>query len=214
MASEKSGADGDRQRFATRLHTPWFLAFLFVSQQRRAVVLEDITQGSAPRPIYYVLMGLSVLLAGFGLLADSPAVVIGAMLVSPLMTPIFGMAIGIARGDLRLFREASIAEFGGVVLAILGAFLLGVLPFSLEATPEMLARTSPTLLDLFVAALAGLAGCLTMIDERTSAALPGVSRLPRRSLRPWQPAGCVWPLVHMRARGAHSCCSLPTFWPC
>jgi uncharacterized hydrophobic protein (TIGR00271 family) len=138
-------------------------------------VLDDIGRGSAPRPIYYVLLGASVLIAGFGLLANSPAVVIGAMLVSPLMTPIFGITVGLSGARLRLLRDALISEFSGVLLAVVLGFLLGLLPLSLSATPEMLARTSPNLLDLFVAALAGLAGCLAMIDERISASLPGVA---------------------------------------
>jgi uncharacterized membrane protein len=130
---------------------------LSVFPARRAAVLDDIRSGSAPRPIYYVMLGASALIAGFGLLANSPAVVIGAMLVSPLMTPIFGITVGLSGASLRLLRDALIAEFSGVLLAVALGFLLGLLPLSLSATPEMLARTSPNLLDLFVAALAGLA---------------------------------------------------------
>ena len=150
-------------------------AHLRVSAERRAAVLEDIRAGSVPTPIYYVLLGVSALIAGFGLLANSPAVVIGAMLVSPLMTPIFGITVGLSGAHLRLLRDALIAEFGGVFLVVLLGYLLGLLPLSLTPTPEMLARTSPNLLDLFVAALAGLAGCLAMIDERISPSLPGVA---------------------------------------
>ena len=148
---------------------------LIVSPERRALVVQDIVAGSAPRPQYYAMMGLSVLLAGFGLLVDSPAVVIGAMLVSPLMTPIFGVSLALSRGDLRLLVDALLAEFGGVFLAIVLAFILGLAPLSLSPTPEMLARTSPTLMDLLVAALAGIAGCIAMIDERIGPALPGVA---------------------------------------
>jgi uncharacterized hydrophobic protein (TIGR00271 family) len=146
-----------------------------VSPERRKEVLADIAQGSDPRLMYYVLLGASVVIAAFGLLANSPAVVIGAMLVSPLMTPIFGISVGLSRGDMRLLRDALVAEFGGVGLAMAIAYVLGNLPFSFDMTPEMLARTSPNLLDLFVAAFAGLAGCLAMIDERVGAALPGVA---------------------------------------
>lgn len=148
---------------------------LTVSTERRALVVQDIVAGSAPRPQYYAMMGLSVLLAGFGLLVNSPAVVIGAMLVSPLMTPIFGVSLALSRGDLKLLIDALLAEFGGVILAVALAFALGLVPLSLSPTPEMLARTSPTLMDLLVAALAGIAGCIAMIDERIGPALPGVA---------------------------------------
>lgn len=146
-----------------------------VSAERRAVVLDDIQHGSIPSLTYYVLLGVSGLLAGFGLLSNSAAVVVGAMLVSPLMTPIFGIAVSLISGEMTLLRRAMTAEFGGVFLVLLLSFLLGLMPFSLEITPEMLARTRPNLLDLFVAVFAGFAGCMAMLDERISPALPGVA---------------------------------------
>lgn len=136
---------------------------------------EDIAIGSIPKMTYHLLLSISVLIAGFGLVTNSPAVVIGAMLVSPLMTPIFGISLGLVQGNLTLLRRAAAAEFGGVALAIAVAVLLGLLPFAQEVTPEMLTRTSPTLLDLLVATLAGMAGCLAMIDERISPVLPGIA---------------------------------------
>lgn len=152
-----------------------FLDILSVNQCRKNAVLEDISIGSMPRTSYYLLLSISVFIAGFGLLTNSPAVVIGAMLVSPLMTPIFGISLGLVQGNLSLIRWSLMAEFGGVAIAIGGAAALGLLPFAHEVTPEMLARTSPTLLDLLVATLAGMAGCLAMIDERISPVLPGIA---------------------------------------
>lgn len=146
-----------------------------VSAARRSVVLDDIQHGSTPSLTYYTLLGVSGLLAGFGLLSNSAAVVVGAMLVSPLMTPIFGIAVSLISGDTKLLRKAVTAEFGGVFLLLVLTFLLGLMPFSLEITPEMLARTRPNLLDLLVAVLAGFAGCLAMLDERIGPALPGVA---------------------------------------
>jgi uncharacterized hydrophobic protein (TIGR00271 family) len=148
---------------------------LRVSAERRTVVLDDIAHGSIPSLTYYVLLGVSGLIAGFGLLSNSAAVVVGAMLVSPLMTPIFGITVSLISGETTLLRRAMIAEFGGVFLVLLLTYLLGLMPFSLEITPEMLARTRPNLLDLFVAVFAGFAGCMAMLDERISPALPGVA---------------------------------------
>lgn len=142
---------------------------------RRATVLADIHAGSQPTLIYYALLGISELIAGFALLIDSDATLIGANVVAPLMTPIFGVALGLTRGDLGLLRIALIAEFGGALVGIVLCFGLGLLPFALEVTPGLLAQTHPTLIDLMVAALAGSAGALAMIDERVSPALPGVA---------------------------------------
>jgi uncharacterized hydrophobic protein (TIGR00271 family) len=146
-----------------------------VSPQRRATVLNDIQVGSKPTAVYYVLLGLSELIAGFALIVDSDATLIGANVVAPLMTPIFGISLGLMRGDLRLLRIALLAEFGGAAFGAALCFLLGLMPFMLEPTAALLAQTRPTLIDLFVAALAGVAGGLAMIDERISPALPGVA---------------------------------------
>jgi uncharacterized hydrophobic protein (TIGR00271 family) len=155
--------------------TDSFIDLLSVDECRKETVREDITVGSTPKAAYYLLLTISVLIAGFGLLINSPAVVIGAMLVSPLMTPIFGISLGLIRGNMTLLRKALVAEFGGVIIGIGAAAVLGLFPFAQEVTSEMLARTSPTLLDLLVAALAGTAGCLAMIDERISPVLPGIA---------------------------------------
>ena len=146
-----------------------------VSPERHAEVLGDIEQGSQPTATYYVLLGISELIAGFALIIGSDATLIGANVVAPLMTPIMGISLGLMRADFRLLRTAAIAEFGGATLAVVLTFALGLIPFWGDPTPLLLAQTQPTLIDLLVAALAGFAGVLAMIDERVSPALPGVA---------------------------------------
>ena len=146
-----------------------------VTAERRATVLRDIDVGSRPTATYYVLLGISELIAGFALIIDSDATLIGANVVAPLMTPIFGVSLGLMRGDLRLLRRGLTAEFGGAAFGVALCFLLGLMPFVGEPSAALLAQTRPTLIDLFVAALAGFAGVLAMIDERVSPALPGVA---------------------------------------
>lgn len=145
------------------------------SKERRELVVKDITGGSEPGIRFYLLLTTSALIAAFGLIANSTAVIIGAMLVSPLMTPIIGSSLGLVIGDTRLFASSLKSVVVGTVLAIFFSALLGFLPLALEATPEMLIRVRPTLLDLFVAVLAGFAGSYAMIDEKVSPALPGVA---------------------------------------
>jgi uncharacterized hydrophobic protein (TIGR00271 family) len=112
---------------------------------------------------------------GFGLMANSAAVIIGAMLVSPLMTLIFGTSLSLVRGDPNLMERALRAVVLGIILAIGVAAILGSLPVGVEPAPEMLSRTKPTLFGLLVAVLATFAGTYAMIDERLSPALPGVA---------------------------------------
>ena len=149
--------------------------WLKTSPQRIETVIGDIKFGSEPRFSFYAMLLVSSLIASIGLIANSTAVIIGAMLVSPLMTPIFGIALSMLRGDTRLFWKAVSTEVLGVIIAVGVAFLLGVLPLAIEATPEMLARTKPNLLDLLVAIFAGFAGTFAIIDVRVSPALPGVA---------------------------------------
>ncbi len=156
----------------------WWRAFTeigAVTPARRAVVLQDISEGSKTTPIYYALLGASELIAGFALIINSDATLIGANIVAPLMTPIFGISLGLMRGDFHLLGRALLAEFGGAALGVALCFLLGLMPFMGEPSAALLAQTKPTLIDLFVAVLAGFAGVLAMIDERISPALPGVA---------------------------------------
>ena len=146
-----------------------------MSPARQEAVLQGIEVGSEPGMRFYALVVTSTLIAALGLVANSTAVIIGAMLVAPLMTPIFGVALGLVRGDAGLLGRAGRAEIMGVLAAIGIAWIFGSLPLAVEVTPEMLARTQPNLLDLLVAVLAGFAGCYAMIDEHLSPALPGVA---------------------------------------
>jgi uncharacterized hydrophobic protein (TIGR00271 family) len=118
---------------------------------------------------------LSCIIAALGLLLNSPAVVIGAMLVAPLMSPIMAFSIGLILGDLRLIRLSSEAIFKGVAMSILIAAFIGLISPLRSITSEMLARSRPTLLDLGVALTSGLAGAYALARKDVSAALPGVA---------------------------------------
>ena len=151
------------------------ISWLTVSPERLDTVLEDINYGSEPGNRFYALVATSTLIACLGLVANSTAVIIGAMLVAPLMTPLFGIALALVRGEASLLGRALRAEIIGVLLGVGIATIFGALPLALEVTPEMLSRTQPNLLDLLVAVLAGFAGAFAMIDERLSPTLPGVA---------------------------------------
>lgn len=149
--------------------------WLKTSPARLQQVTEDIGYGSEPKVSFYALLMTASLIASFGLILNSGAAIIGAMLVCPLMTPMLGISLSLVRGDPALLGRAIRAEAFGVVLSIGIAAFLGLFPLALEVNKEMLALTEPTLLDLLVAGLAGFAGTYAMIDSRLSPALPGVA---------------------------------------
>ena len=148
---------------------------IYVSDKRAASIYKDIVTGSKPGGRFYAMVAASTAIATFGLIKDSTAIVIGAMLVAPLMTPIFGIALGLVRGGASLFGRSVRAEIIGVFVTIALGACLGLLIPELNATKEMLNRTSPNLLDLLVAVFAGFAGAYALVDEKLSPALPGVA---------------------------------------
>ncbi|MEN8808614.1 MAG: DUF389 domain-containing protein, partial [Desulfobacterales bacterium] len=146
-----------------------------ITPERAQLVVQEISDASEPGLRFYILVIVSTMIAGFGLTMNSTAVIIGAMLVAPLMTPIFGIALALIRGDARLLGRASQAEIAGVAAAIAMGFILGIIYPSLEPTPEMISRTQPQLFDLMVAIFSGFAGAYALVDEKISPALPGVA---------------------------------------
>ncbi len=117
-------------------------------------------------------------IATLGLVLNSPAVVIGAMLISPLMGPILAAGLSFAASDIYLGVKSFVNLLGSILTAVLfSAALVWVLPFQ-SPTSEILARTQPNLLDLGVAVSSGLAGSYVMARSfggGGAAALPGVA---------------------------------------
>ena len=121
------------------------------------------------------MMALATVIATLGLLQSSTAVIIGAMLVAPLFTPILAMSVGIVQGHARLLRMAIEAILKGVVLAVGVAVLFTALSPLRPVTPEILARTRPNLFDLAVALASGAAGAYAVARKDVASSLPGVA---------------------------------------
>jgi len=152
------------------------------SDDALAAVDELLPEGEEFPPYLFrftMLMILSSGIAAFGLLADSSAVVIGAMLVAPLMTPITAAAAAtvIAR-NVRLVKSLIVIAFGvfaGVAVGYLTALIAGTEITSVSDLPhEVLARTFPGLLDLGIAVTAGAAAGYILPRRSAVSALPGV----------------------------------------
>ncbi len=124
---------------------------------------------------YTVMIVLSAALATLGLLTNSAAVIIGAMLVAPLMSPLSSFSTGMATGILPLTRRASVTLFMGVTLALLISIVMGVLLPIDTPTDEMLARGSPNLLDAAIALVSGWVAAYATARKGIPAALAGVA---------------------------------------
>lgn len=149
-------------------------------QERRDLIRSLFHEGDLRAPYmnrFMSLMMLSVLIAVLGVLADSTAVVIGAMLVAPLMDPVLGVAVALVMDwRERVCTSGLIVLIGSaaaVGVAVLVSFLLPGDPERLSG--ELLARTSPTLIDLAVALVAGSAGAYAKLRRQAADAIVGVA---------------------------------------
>jgi uncharacterized hydrophobic protein (TIGR00271 family) len=134
---------------------------------------------------FAMLLVLSTIIATFGMLGDSTATVIGAMIIAPLMTPIMATAAGLVMGDMEraghsfLVVVAEVAATIGLAWVI-GIFHIGVISFT--ANSQITARVSPNLIDLAVALASGVAGAFAMSRDDVADSLPGVANPPMRPI--------------------------------
>lgn len=147
-------------------------------QRVREVLIFEREQ-FAPKFIKFAcLLVLAACIATFGLLGDSVAVIIGAMIVAPLMLPIMGLAFSIGIGDRRSMVNTLLVSLTGIAMAVTVGFVL-TLPIAgvihAEAIQQIMVRTSPHLLDLMAALATGLAGAFAIARKDVSDTLPGVA---------------------------------------
>lgn len=128
-----------------------------------------------PSSSYYVMLFISGIIATLGLLANSAAAIIGAMIVAPLMGPIVGMAFAITVGNRRLFKRSGVAMLSGSILTVATAYFICSIVGISSMNPEILQRTQPTLIDLVIGLAAGAAGAFAQTRREVSGALPGVA---------------------------------------
>lgn len=137
-----------------------------VAPTDRIGVLEHVHEGGELGPRYAFMIVMSTGIATLGLLQNSVAVIIGAMLISPLMGPIVQLGMGLATFELRGIRDALRTLLAGVALALAVAVLIVWMSPLQAATSEILARTQPTLFDLLVAVFSGLAGAYATVTRK------------------------------------------------
>lgn len=124
---------------------------------------------------FMMMIGLSTAIASLGLIQNSTAVVIGAMVVAPLMTPLIGAGLALVQGNTIFFRDSIKAMGYGIGAALLISLCLGFIVPMEQLTPELLARGAPTIIDLGVAFLSGAAAAYAVARPSLLGALAGVA---------------------------------------
>lgn len=130
------------------------------SRISREELYADLTDGLDLSRVYLVMVALSAVVAGLGLLRDDLAVVIGAMVIAPLLQPNVALALSATLGDLKLAVRAGKAAAGGVAVAFGLSIALGAVLSVDPSVPALASRTSFDLVDLVLALAAGTAGSL------------------------------------------------------
>ena len=138
-------------------------------------VCQSIEDNSSLTIPYLVMNILATIVACYGLIADSTAVVIGAMIIAMLLGPIVGVAMGLVEGNNQLLYKAILAEVAGVATVLLVAAIIGKIHQDVPLGKEIFSRTTPNILDLAIALAGGAAGAYATISPKLSVGLVGVA---------------------------------------
>jgi uncharacterized hydrophobic protein (TIGR00271 family) len=136
----------------------------------------DLRSGDtrAKQSAFWTMLVLSGIIATAGVLADSTATVIGAMIIAPLSTPIMGIALGVVKRER--IRAGRFVFLGAVVVVLIGVVAAFVVPdIDVSTNAQITSRTSPTVIDLIAAIATGVAGAVGLSRRDVAAVLPGVA---------------------------------------
>jgi len=157
------------------MHAIRELFSLHHDEANRFDVIEDVRQNVAFRGTNLWILIFATIICSVGLNVNSTAVIIGAMLISPLMGPIVGLGVGSGTYDMKLIRRSGKNLLIAVVFSISASALYFFISPLNQAQSELLARTSPNLWDVIIALFGGLAGIIAATRKEKSNVVPGVA---------------------------------------
>ncbi len=144
-------------------------------QEREEEIIAQIKQGVEFRGINVWVLVFAIMVASIGLNVNSTAVIIGAMLISPLMGPIMGVGLGIGISDISLIKKAAKNLAVMVAISVVTSAIYFLVSPLREAQSELLNRTTPTIYDVFIALFGGLAGIVAISSRERGNVIPGVA---------------------------------------
>ncbi|PJE76216.1 hypothetical protein COV04_00480 [Candidatus Uhrbacteria bacterium CG10_big_fil_rev_8_21_14_0_10_48_11] len=143
------------------------------SEQYRTV--DELFEHSEPNSVYYMLLGVSSLIISCGILLNQPAIVIGGMLVTPVLSPLLVISLSLASGELRAVKRATITVLKSFGIIVLSSMVLAVL-FGAEASITTFSDSVRTsVLYFIVAAAAGVAATFGWARKDIGSVLPGIA---------------------------------------
>jgi uncharacterized hydrophobic protein (TIGR00271 family) len=136
---------------------------------------DDIRNGAELNTPFILINTLAATIASYGLFSNSPAVIIGAMIVAMLLGPITGIGLSLIDNDMRLLLRSIATLLVGSLSVMPTALIIALLHRDIPITSEIMARTSPNLIDLMIALAGGAAGAYASVSPRLSVAFVGVA---------------------------------------
>ncbi|MBU1668465.1 TIGR00341 family protein [bacterium] len=149
--------------------------FTHAGKEQFAALFKNLREESQLNSTFMTLLILATMIATFGLYINSASVIIGAMILAPLMKPIVGVSMGILRQDSSLLLSGAKSIGIGVMAVVFSALIIALLLPLEQLTSEMNGRLSPTILDMFVAIISGVAAAYAKSNEKIIGSLAGVA---------------------------------------
>jgi uncharacterized hydrophobic protein (TIGR00271 family) len=140
-----------------------------------ADLMQGLRRGSRLDADFLTMLSLAAVVATMGLLQDSPAVVIGSMLLAPLMTPMLGCGLALAQVNPKLGNTALVTVAFGLLCTLAVSFVLGIVTPGAELTPQVFARGDPNVLDLVIAVASGAAAAYALARPNLVGSIAGVA---------------------------------------
>ncbi|NDY57912.1 TIGR00341 family protein [Desulfovibrio sulfodismutans] len=146
-----------------------------MDNDHKATVRETICKNSELSVAFMAMNMLAATIASYGLFANSPAVIIGAMIIAMLLGPITGVSLSLVDSDTKLLVTSITTLVAGAVGVIVTALIIGTIHIDVPISEEILSRTHPNFADLMIALAGGAAGAYAYVSPRLSVAFVGVA---------------------------------------
>lgn len=156
-----------------------FELFDSVEEKDKTAAIHNIIENASPRRDFFMMIGLSVAMAAFGVLIDSSVVLIGSMLIAPMLYPLLSLALGMTTADHRLINRSLGTLTKASIISVASALIIGLL-FGTRGLGDLqvigtLSYDGPSLIYAAIAAISGFAAAFAFVKPNLNAMLPGVA---------------------------------------
>jgi len=148
---------------------------MILDEEQKETIRTGIRNGAELSLPYLSMNVFAATIASYGLFVNSPAVIIGAMLIAMLLGPISGISLALVESDIKLLARGFLTLLAGAAVVFITAYILGIIHDDVPITKEIMGRTAPNLADLVIALAGGAAGAYAAVSPRLSVAVVGVA---------------------------------------